>query len=78
MYRAKVTLVYQGKEYSFLDEFAYEEENIDGVEFNWKENNFACDCNRSKYISWYCYSGFPQLECGTTIELISFEHWKNL
>jgi len=72
-YKSEVTLRYKGKDYTFLYYHIYKEQNTNAVYFNWTEGNFSCDCNRSDFIVQYCCSSFPELECGSTIELVSLK-----
>jgi hypothetical protein len=43
------------------------------AEFQWRENNYSCDCNRSLWIKHTLGWDFPELPCGNTIELVGFE-----
>jgi len=72
MSRFKIVLRYQNKEYVLFDECKYR----DGLEFNWTEGNYSCDCNRSLFIKRQCDPDFPKMECGETIELVSLEEVK--
>ena len=72
-YKSEVTLRYQGKDYTFLYDFAYEEQDFQSIYIGWTMGNYGCDCNRSGMIAEYCNEDFPDLECGNTIELISLK-----
>jgi hypothetical protein len=73
-FKSEVTLRYQGKDYTFLYDFAHEEQDAQPIYFSWTEGNYSCDCNRSSFIAEYCNEDFPDLECGNTIELVSLKH----
>lgn len=68
---AKMVFVYQGKEYPYKCDFgfAYPAES---AEYMFTEGNYACDCNRSLFLS-RINENFPELECGHEIEMKSFE-----
>lgn len=68
-----ITLEYQGKTYSFIDEFndSPRGDPDHNAVYCYTEGNFGCDCNRSEYIIYYCAPDFPDMECGDTIKLIS-------
>jgi hypothetical protein len=68
---AKIVFVYQGKEYPYEYDFgfAYPAES---AEYMFSEGNYACDCNRSLFLS-RINDDFPELECGDEIEMKSFE-----
>lgn len=40
--------------------------------FQWCENNYSCDCNRSIFLRKK-YPNFPELDCGETIKLLSIK-----
>jgi hypothetical protein len=69
---ALVTLKYKDTIYFYEHDFGkeYEEKY---VRFQYEENNYSCDCNRSLFIQWYCDETFPELDCGEKIELINLE-----
>ena len=71
----KVTLIYNGKEYVFIDDhsgFDYKGVEIKNP-FWWEEGNGGCDCNRSLFIRRHCDKEFPRMKCGHTIDLKSLE-----
>ena len=53
-----ITLAYQGKQYSWLDDWEYQDdENWTAdrhVLYMYDEGNYACDCNRSDFLCQYC------------------------
>lgn len=65
-----ITLTYEGKQHSFLDDFNYEGwDELRGpdvqVTHMYTEGNYACDCNRSDFLYQYCgvdFSTSPQAE----------------
>lgn len=69
---AIVTLSYNGKAYKYEDNFGKEfpEET---VRFQYEENNYSCDCNRSLFIRYHCDKNFPELNCGNEINLEKLE-----
>jgi hypothetical protein len=69
---ALVTLKYQDKLYSYEDNFGkeYQEEY---ARFQYEENNYSCDCNRSLFIQRYCDENFQEMDCGDEIELVNLE-----
>lgn len=70
---AHVVLAHGGKQYSITDDHHWYGYPAHTVEFSWRENNYACDCNRSACIRERCDPDFPGLACGDTIELVSLE-----
>ena len=68
---AKMVFSYQGKEYPYEYDFgfAYPAEI---AEYMFTEGNYACDCNRSNFLSSR-YEGFQEMECGDEIEMKYFE-----
>lgn len=69
---ALVTLKYQDKIYTYEDNFGKEyPENM--VRFQYEENNYSCDCNRSLFIQRYCDESFLEMDCGNEIELVNLE-----
>jgi len=69
---AEIGLRYKNKDYYYEDDFGYEYP-ADAAEFQYKENNYSCDCNRSLFIQRNCDEDFPEMDCGDEIELIHFE-----
>lgn len=65
----QVTLLYRGKQYWLIDRFDWPEFEL--ARFQWEENNYACDCNRSLFLQRQCDGRIPELPCGGTIELLS-------
>jgi hypothetical protein len=69
---ALVTLKYKDKIYTYEDNFGKEfPEDI--ARFQYEENNYSCDCNRSLFIQRYCDDEFPEMDCGDEIELVNLE-----
>lgn len=69
---AIVTLRYDGKEYIYEDNFGKEfPENL--IRFQYEENNYACDCNRSLFIQRNCDENFPEFNCGDLIEIVKLD-----
>lgn len=52
-----------GKEHLYEDSYNWPDEQL--MLFQWTENNYSCDCNRSIFL------GLPERPCGDTIQLIS-------
>lgn len=77
----QITLKYQEKEYSFIDPFDYMGwyDNDDEYQVTWMytEGNFACDCNKSIFLIYYCDVDMEPLPCGQTIVLISIQKVQN-
>jgi len=69
---ALVTLKYNDKLYTYEDNFGKEFPE-DVVRFQYEENNYSCDCNRSLFIQRYCDESFPEMGCGDEIELVELE-----
>lgn len=69
---ALVTLKYQDKIYTYEDNFGKEYPE-DMVRFQYEENNYSCDCNRSLFIQRYCDESFSEMNCGEEIELVNLE-----
>ena len=69
---AIVKFRYEDKEYVYEDDFGkeYPEEM---VRFQYEENNYSCDCNRSLFIQRNCDENFPEFNCGNLIELVSLD-----
>ena len=68
---------YQDKEYVIHYDFGYEYSEED-AEFQFLENNYSCDYNRSLFIQReYGEDAIPELNCGNEIELkdYHFEYW---
>lgn len=75
--KVKATLFYEGLDYEIeRDEYtnpnATDLERRDNIEYNWKEGNYSCDCNRSQFIQEEGYD-FPTLNCGDAVKMTSFE-----
>jgi hypothetical protein len=69
---ANVTLVHEGREYRFRQDFGCGYPPS-AVAFMYEDGNFACDCNRSLFIQRECAPDFPFLECGDAIALLGLE-----
>ncbi len=69
---ALVSLKYKDKLYSYEDNFGKEFPE-DVVRFQYEENNYSCDCNRSLFIQRYCDENFSEMNCGDEIELVNLE-----
>ena len=69
---AKVTCLYNGKEYKFEYNFGkeYPEES---ASFMFFDGNYSCDCNKSLFIQRYCDESFPELLCGDNIMIVDFK-----
>lgn len=67
---AKMTFVYQGNEYPIEVTHDYGRETR-YIEWDYRENNYGCDCNRSELIREK-YPNFPELDCGFLIEMKNF------
>lgn len=68
----KMNLVYNGVEYSHLDDcgFGYTEEDI---KFMYYDGNYSCDCNKSIFINREHGNIINELECGDKIKIKDFE-----
>ncbi len=63
------TFKYKDKEFVLHYDFGYEYPE-DSAEFQFLENNYSCDCNRSLFIQReYGEDAIPELDCGNEIEL---------
>jgi hypothetical protein len=71
------TFKYKDKEFILHYDFGYEyPEHY--AEFQFVENNYACDCNRSLFIRWeYGEDAIPELGCGHEIKMMEYhiEYW---
>ena len=63
---------YKEKEFLIHYDFGYEyEEEL--AEFQFLENNYSCDCNRSLFIRReYGEDSIPELDCGHEIKLLDY------
>ena len=71
------TLNYNDKDFIIHYDFGYEYPKAD-AEFQFLENNYSCDCNRSLIIQReYGKNAIPELDCGDDIKLINYhiEYW---
>ena len=69
---ALVTLEYKDQIFNYEDNFGKEFPE-DVVRFQYEENNYSCDCNRSLFIQRYCDESFPEMNCGDEIKLLNIE-----
>ena len=69
---AIVTLKYNDKEYTYEHNFGKEFPE-DVVRFQYEENNYSCDCNKSLFIQRNCDENFPEFNCGDLIELVNLD-----
>lgn len=61
-----------GQEYTIHYDFGYEYPEEQAI-FQFTENNYACDCNRSLFIGReYGEDVMPELDCGHEIKLIEY------
>jgi hypothetical protein len=67
---ATITLEYKGNQYIIKDRWPHSWATCDAMRFQWEENNYACDCNRSRFIQRQCDGTFPEMDCGETIKLV--------
>ncbi|MBO5828859.1 MAG: hypothetical protein J6R59_10480 [Paludibacteraceae bacterium] len=66
------TFKYKDKEFILHYDFGYEYPE-DSAEFQFLENNYSCDCNRSLFIRWeYGEDAIPELDCGDEIKLLEY------
>lgn len=66
------TFEYQGEEFVVHQDFGYEFPD-DRAVFQFVENNYSCDCNRSLFIRQeYGEDSMPELDCGDEIKLIEY------
>jgi len=65
---ARMTLIYNQKEY-FLEYDCKCDCSISGLFFEFDENNFSCDCNRSIFLNKKYGDEIPILECGNKIKM---------
>lgn len=67
-----VTFQYQGEEFNLHRDFGYEFPE-DVAVFQFVENNYSCDCNRSIFIRQeYGEDAIPELNCGEEIKLKNY------
>lgn len=70
-------LKYKNKEFLIHYDFGYEYSEEYAI-FQFTENNYSCDCNRSLIIQYeYGEEIIPFLNCGNEIELLDYhiEYW---
>ncbi len=69
---AVMDMTYNGKLYPF--EFEFQDDiSIDVAEYIFIDGNYACDCNRSMFLSEkYPDEDIQELDCGDTIEVSNF------
>lgn len=68
---------YKDKEFVLHYDFGYEYSEKQAI-FQFTENNYSCDCNRSIFIrKEYGEDSIPELDCGKEIKLIDYhiEYW---
>ena len=71
------TFKYKDREFILHYDFGYEYPE-ESAEFQFLENNYSCDCNRSLFIQWeYGKDAIPELDCGDKIKLLDhhIEYW---
>lgn len=71
------TLKYEDKEFVIHYDFGYEYSEESAI-FQFTENNYSCDCNRSIFIRReYGKDAIPEMDCGEKIKLIDYhiEYW---
>lgn len=62
--------------YNAIDYVTYYDDYGDSMEYMFEDGNYSCDCNRSLFIQRQCDEDFPDMKCGDTIEMVSFERLK--
>lgn len=63
---------YKDKEFVLHYDFGYEYSEKQAI-FQFTENNYSCDCNRSIFIrEEYGEDSIPELDCGKEIELLDY------
>ena len=66
------TFKYKDKEFVLHYDFGYEYPE-EQARFQFLENNYSCDCNRSIFIrEEYGEDAMPELDCGNEIELLDY------
>ena len=66
------TFKYKDREYVLHYDFGYEYPE-EQARFQFLENNYSCDCNRSIFIrEEYGEDAMPELECGNEVELLDY------
>ena len=66
------TFKYKDKKYVLHYDFGYEYPE-EQAKFQFIENNYSCDCNRSIFIrEEYGEDAIPELDCGNEIELLEY------
>ena len=66
------TFKYKDKEFVLHYDFGYEYPE-EQARFQFLENNYSCDCNRSIFIrEEYGEDVMPELDCGNEIELLKY------
>ncbi len=70
------TFEYEEKQYVVHYDFGYEFSD-ERAKFQFLENNYCCDCNRSLFIREEYGDVIPELGCGNDIKLVDWhiEHW---
>ena len=71
------TFKYKDQEFVIHFDFGYEYEE-EYAKFQFLENNYSCDCNRSLFIQQeYGEDAIPELGCGNEIEMTEYhiEYW---
>ena len=76
--KAEILFEYNGKQYTLIEDYNFQFDDgrvydFDNLMFQWKENNFSCDCNRSMFIQQQCDPNFEKMDCGEKIKLISIK-----
>lgn len=66
---AEIVLKYEDNIYKFDYDFGYEYSEEAAI-FQFEENNYSCDCNRSLFIQRYCDKNFTDMGCGEQIKLV--------
>lgn len=63
---------YRDKEFVLHFDFGYEYPEESAI-FQFTENNYSCDCNRSIFIrNEYGKDSMPELDCGNEIKLLEY------
>lgn len=77
-FKASVVLRHRAREYAFIMDFAPIDYCIGSAKYIFEEGNYSCDCNRAIFISRYCNTRFPDMDCGDTIELVSVDKYDSV
>ena len=67
---AKMIMKYKGKDYNYEYDFGFGYP-IESAHYMFEDGNYACDCNRSSFLS-RIYPEIEEKDCGDEIEMLDF------